>query len=56
MLKAMKQKTEDEVKHLRHEIQAMRNKIDEYKRNINENLRLLRSLESDRSAGEDKKY
>ncbi|EFN76283.1 uncharacterized protein LOC105190674 [Harpegnathos saltator] len=55
LLRAVKQKTEDEVKHLQHEIQVMRNKIDEYNRNINENLRFLRSLESNQPPAKDKK-
>lgn len=55
MLKVVKQKIEDEVKHLRHEVQMMQNKIDEYNRNINENLRFLKSLESDQPSAGDKK-
>ncbi|XP_032663252.1 uncharacterized protein LOC116840539 [Odontomachus brunneus] len=55
LLKVMKQKIEDEVRHLRHEVQMMRNKIDEYNHNINENLRFLKSLESDQPFAGDKK-
>lgn len=54
MLKMVKQKTQDEVTSMRNEVRAMRSKIEEYNRNINENLRFLKSLERDLSAGDKK--
>ncbi|XP_011166213.1 uncharacterized protein LOC105200383 [Solenopsis invicta] len=54
LLKVVKEKTQDEVKHMQREVQIMRNKIEEYNRGISENLRFLKSLERDLSAGEKK--
>ncbi|XP_011050885.1 PREDICTED: uncharacterized protein LOC105143967 [Acromyrmex echinatior] len=54
LLKDVKEKTQNEVKHMQREVQIMKNKIDEYNRGINENLRFLKSLEKDLSA-DDKK-
>ncbi|XP_020287494.1 uncharacterized protein LOC109856537 [Pseudomyrmex gracilis] len=54
MLKDIKEKTQDEVKQMQREIQIMRNKIEEYNRGISENLRFLKGLERDLSAGDKK--
>ncbi|XP_024870084.1 uncharacterized protein LOC112453521 [Temnothorax curvispinosus] len=54
LLQVVKEKTQDEVKHMQKEVQIMRNKIEEYNRGINENLRFLRGLERDLSAGDKK--
>lgn len=54
LLKVVKEKTEDEIKHMQREVQAMRNKIEEYNRGINENLRFLKDLDRDLSAGDKK--
>ncbi|KYN43185.1 hypothetical protein ALC56_02367, partial [Trachymyrmex septentrionalis] len=54
LLKVVKQKTQNEVEHMQREVQIMKNKIDEYNRGINENLRFLKSLEKDLSAGDKK--
>lgn len=47
MLKVVKERTQDEVKHMQREVQTMRNKIEEYNRGISENLRFLKNLERD---------
>ncbi|XP_012057486.1 PREDICTED: uncharacterized protein LOC105620606 [Atta cephalotes] len=47
LLKVVKEKTQNEVKHMQREVQIMKNKIDEYNRGINENMRFLKSLEKD---------
>jgi len=39
---------------MQREVQIMRNKIEEYNRGINENLRFLKSLEKDLSANDKK--
>ncbi|TGZ51990.1 Uncharacterized protein DBV15_06989 [Temnothorax longispinosus] len=54
LLQVVKEKTQDEVKHMQKEVQIMRNKIEEYNRGISENLRFLRGLERDLSAGDKK--
>ncbi|XP_011876690.1 PREDICTED: uncharacterized protein LOC105566902 [Vollenhovia emeryi] len=54
LLKVVKERTQDEVEHMRREVQIMRDKIEEYNRGINENLRFLRGLERDLSAGDKK--
>ncbi|KAL6423733.1 hypothetical protein ACFW04_010308 [Cataglyphis niger] len=54
LLKVVKEKTQDEVKHMQREVQIMRNKIEEYNRGINENLRFLKDLEKDLSSGDKK--
>ncbi|CAL1679782.1 unnamed protein product [Lasius platythorax] len=54
LLKVVKEKTQDEVKHMQREVQVMRNKIEEYNRGINENLRFLKDLEKDLSTGKKK--
>lgn len=50
----VKERTQDEVKHMQREVRNMRHKIEEYNRGINENLRFLRDLERDLSAGDKK--
>ncbi|XP_070513799.1 uncharacterized protein, partial [Cardiocondyla obscurior] len=49
MLALVKEKTQDEIKHMRLELQIMQDKIEEYNRGISENLRFLRDLERDLS-------
>lgn len=39
---------------MQREVQIMRNKIEEYNRGINENLRFLKDLEKDLSSGDKK--
>ncbi|XP_018401195.1 PREDICTED: uncharacterized protein LOC108778486 [Cyphomyrmex costatus] len=54
LLKVVMEKTQNEVKHMQREVQIMKNKIDEYNRDISENLRFLKNLEKDLSAGDKK--
>ncbi|KAG7200573.1 hypothetical protein KM043_001134 [Ampulex compressa] len=56
LLEMLKQKTQDEVKNMQEEVQAMHSKIEEYKRDINENLRFLRSLENDLPTSDKKEF
>lgn len=45
---------QEEVKCMQDEVTSMRNKIEEYNRTINENLRFLKGLEKDLSASDKK--
>ncbi|XP_078032762.1 uncharacterized protein LOC144467722 [Augochlora pura] len=54
LLEILKQKLQEEVKCMQDELKVMRNKMDEYNRNINENLRFLKGLEKDLSASDKK--
>ncbi|KAL6263826.1 hypothetical protein P5V15_003909 [Pogonomyrmex californicus] len=54
MLQVLKEKTQDEVKHMQREVQVMQKKIEEYNRGISENMRFLKNLEKDLSTSKKK--
>ncbi|XP_024937376.1 uncharacterized protein LOC107263866 isoform X1 [Cephus cinctus] len=54
LLEILKQKTQDEVKSMQNEVRTMRDKIEEYTRDINEDLRFLKGLEKDLPATDTK--
>ncbi|XP_011639664.1 uncharacterized protein LOC105428832 [Pogonomyrmex barbatus] len=54
MLQVLKEKTQDEVKHMQREVQIMQKKIEEYNRGISENMRFLKNLEKDLSTSKKK--
>ncbi|XP_076759320.1 uncharacterized protein LOC143428389 [Xylocopa sonorina] len=54
LLDMVKQKMQEEVKCMQDEVTSMRNKIEDYNRTINENLRFLKGLENDISASDKK--
>ncbi|XP_017889440.1 uncharacterized protein LOC108630596 [Ceratina calcarata] len=54
LLEMLKQKMQEEVKCMQDEVTTMRNKIEEYNRTINDNLRFLKGLDKDLSASDKK--
>ncbi|XP_012284529.1 uncharacterized protein LOC105701946 [Orussus abietinus] len=56
LLKMVKQKTQEEVTKMQNEIRAMRDKIEDTTKSINESLRFLKGLESDLPASNKKKF
>ncbi|XP_076678322.1 uncharacterized protein LOC143374240 [Andrena cerasifolii] len=54
LLELLKQKMQEEVKCMQDEVTSMRSKIEQYTRDINEDLRFLKGLEKDLSASDKK--
>lgn len=54
-MKILKKKIEEEIRAMQKKVVAMRSRIEEYNRDIEENLRFLRGLENDLSGSTEKK-
>ncbi|XP_015184889.1 PREDICTED: uncharacterized protein LOC107070861, partial [Polistes dominula] len=54
LLEILKRKTQNEVKNMQKEVNVMRNKIEEYNRDINENLRFLQELDKNTASNKKK--
>ncbi|KAK2584943.1 hypothetical protein KPH14_002536 [Odynerus spinipes] len=54
LLERLRRKTQIEVKNMQREVNVMRSKIEEYNRDINENLRFLQNLEKNMASSKKK--